>query len=67
MRDKDAAENERKNLVRNIEKQAKAIEKLVESEKNLSERVVSFMTALVLEKNVLIPPLERHGHRIDCA
>lgn len=40
MRDKEALENERKNLIRNVEKQNKAVEKLVESEKNLSERVV---------------------------
>ena len=41
MRDKEAVENERKNLARNFEKQAKVLERLTESEKNLSSRLVS--------------------------
>jgi E3 ubiquitin-protein ligase BRE1 len=41
MRDKEAVETERKNISRNLEKQAKAIERLVESEKNLTAQVVS--------------------------
>lgn len=40
MRDKEALENERKNLTRNLEKQTKVIERLQESEKNLSLQVV---------------------------
>ena len=42
MRDKEAIETERKNISRNLEKQAKAIERLVESEKNLTAQVVSY-------------------------
>jgi hypothetical protein len=41
MRDKEAIETERKNLSRNLEKQAKVIEKLQESEKSLMQQVVS--------------------------
>lgn len=41
MRDKEAIENERKNISRNLEKQAKVVERLVETEKNLTARVVS--------------------------
>jgi E3 ubiquitin-protein ligase BRE1 len=41
MRDKEAIENERKNLSRNLEKQAKMMEKLQESEKGLTQQVVS--------------------------
>jgi hypothetical protein len=41
MRDKEAIETERKNLSRNLEKQAKAVERLVETEKNLTNQVVS--------------------------
>jgi E3 ubiquitin-protein ligase BRE1 len=40
MRDKEASENERKNIARNIEKQAKALERLVASEKSFSSQVV---------------------------
>ncbi|KAI0930463.1 hypothetical protein AcW1_009141 [Taiwanofungus camphoratus] len=39
MRDKEAIENERKNISRNLEKQAKVVERLVETEKNLTARV----------------------------
>jgi len=41
MRDKEAIENERKNLTRNLEKQGKVVERLVESERNLSAQVIS--------------------------
>jgi hypothetical protein len=41
MRDKEAIDTERKNLSRNLEKQAKVIEKLAASEKNLLTQVVS--------------------------
>lgn len=40
MRDKEAIENERKNLTRNLEKQGKVVERLVETERNLSAQVV---------------------------
>jgi hypothetical protein len=42
MRDKEAIDTERKNLSRNLEKQAKVLEKLQESEKSLTLQVVSF-------------------------
>ncbi|KAJ7647129.1 BRE1 E3 ubiquitin ligase-domain-containing protein [Roridomyces roridus] len=41
MRDKEAVENERKNLSRNLEKQGKAVERLVESERGLSAQVLN--------------------------
>ncbi|KAJ7346872.1 BRE1 E3 ubiquitin ligase-domain-containing protein [Mycena albidolilacea] len=41
MRDKEAIENERKNLSRNQEKQGKIVERLVETERNLSQQVMS--------------------------
>jgi E3 ubiquitin-protein ligase BRE1 len=41
MRDKEAIENERKNLSRNLEKQAKVVERLVDSEKMLTAQIVS--------------------------
>jgi len=47
MRDKEAIETERKNLSRNLEKQAKVLEKLQESEKSLTQQVG------VLEKEVV--------------
>lgn len=46
MRDKEALENERKNLTRNIEKQTKVIERLQESEKNLTLQVVRLFNFL---------------------
>jgi E3 ubiquitin-protein ligase BRE1 len=42
MRDKETIDTERKNASRNVEKQAKAIEKLSDSEKNLLAQVVSW-------------------------
>ncbi|KAI0071770.1 BRE1-domain-containing protein [Panus rudis PR-1116 ss-1] len=41
VRDKDALENERKNLSRNLEKQTKLIEKLVATEKTLQAQVAT--------------------------
>ena len=41
MRDKEALENERKNLTRNLEKQAKLVEALSQAEKNSLTRMVS--------------------------
>jgi E3 ubiquitin-protein ligase BRE1 len=41
MRDKESVEMERKNLSRHSEKQAKAVEHLVETERNLSAQIVS--------------------------
>jgi len=40
MRDKEAIESERKNLVRNLEKQAKVVEKLRASEGSLRDQLV---------------------------
>jgi E3 ubiquitin-protein ligase BRE1 len=39
---RDAAENERKLVSKNLEKQAQAVEKLLEAEKNLDAQVASF-------------------------
>lgn len=41
MREKEAIENERKNIARNLEKQTKVVEKFQESEKCLQARIVS--------------------------
>ncbi|KAF8638048.1 hypothetical protein AX16_010680 [Volvariella volvacea WC 439] len=41
MRDKEATESERKNLARNNEKQAKAIERMVDAERNLAAQLNS--------------------------
>lgn len=46
MRDKEAIEAERKNLARNLEKQGKLIERLVDTERNLSAQVVRWKTIL---------------------
>ena len=40
MRDKETVEAERKNLVRNVEKQAKLIDKLMDTERNLTSQLV---------------------------
>jgi E3 ubiquitin-protein ligase BRE1 len=40
MRDKEAIDVERKNLSRNVEKQAKVLERLYESERNLQSQIV---------------------------
>jgi len=50
MRDKEAIETERKNISRNLEKQAKAVEKLVETERNLTCQVVDLEKELILWK-----------------
>lgn len=39
MRDKEAIENERKNLIRNLEKQAKVVERLTASERGLRDQL----------------------------
>lgn len=46
MRDKEAVENERKNLLRNLEKQAKVVEKLMAAEISLREQLVRHPTRL---------------------
>jgi len=48
MRDKEAIETERKNLSRNLEKQAKVLEKLQESEKSLTLQVGGLEKEVVL-------------------
>ncbi|KAM5530764.1 hypothetical protein V8D89_015571 [Ganoderma adspersum] len=52
MRDKDAVDAERKKLSLNLEKAAKAIEKLTESEKSLATRVTDLEKELVLWKKM---------------
>lgn len=43
MREKEAIEAERKSIARNLEKQAKAIEKLVETERSLVSQTVGLI------------------------
>lgn len=45
MRDKDAIENERKNLVRTVEKQGKAVDRLTDAEKQYKNQIVSTRTS----------------------
>lgn len=49
MRDKEAIENERKNLLRNLEKQAKLVEKLLAVEKSMQGQLVRDSTVLFLD------------------
>ncbi|KAH9929494.1 BRE1-domain-containing protein [Epithele typhae] len=53
MRDKEATETERKKLSVNLEKAAKAIEKLTDSEKNLMYRAMDLEKELSLVKKVV--------------
>lgn len=43
MRDKEAIETERKNLARNLEKQGKAVERLADTERILTNQVVRWV------------------------
>lgn len=43
MREKEAGESEKKAMIRQLEKQGKAVERALEVEKNLSSQVVSDM------------------------
>ncbi|KAJ7187991.1 hypothetical protein C8R46DRAFT_6445 [Mycena filopes] len=51
MRDKEAIENERKTLARNLEKQGKVVERLVETERNLNAQVASLDRDLAFLRN----------------
>jgi hypothetical protein len=42
MRDRESVDLERKNVIRNLEKQAKVIERLADSEKNLQQQIVRY-------------------------
>lgn len=44
MRDKEAIENERKNLVRNLEKQSKVVEKLMAADHSMQDQLVCHST-----------------------
>jgi hypothetical protein len=48
MRDRESVDLERKNAIRNLEKQAKVIERLTDSEKNLQQQIVRLFCALPL-------------------
>jgi len=47
MRDKDAIENERKNLARTVEKQGKAVDRLTDAEKQYKNQIVSIRFSLI--------------------
>lgn len=53
MRDKEASEYERKNAVRNVEKQAKLIENLTKSEKSLQALNVSLRLHQLICQNLI--------------
>ncbi|RPD59927.1 BRE1-domain-containing protein [Lentinus tigrinus ALCF2SS1-6] len=59
MRDKDASDGERKRLAQNLDRAAKAIEKLSETEKNLSSRVGTLEKEVVLWKRMAEEQRER--------
>ncbi|KAI0789122.1 BRE1 E3 ubiquitin ligase-domain-containing protein [Abortiporus biennis] len=61
MRDKEAIENERKNLSRNLEKQTKVVERLYEAEKNLTSRTVYYEKEIVMWRQAV----EALKNRID--
>jgi E3 ubiquitin-protein ligase BRE1 len=46
MRDRESVDLERKNAIRNLEKQAKVIERLTDSEKNLQQQIVRLFLRL---------------------
>ncbi|KAF5380344.1 hypothetical protein D9615_004567 [Tricholomella constricta] len=48
MRDKDAVEAERSKLSRDVEKQNKVVERLVDTEKNLAAQLVNYTTVLII-------------------
>ncbi|TFK86628.1 BRE1-domain-containing protein [Polyporus arcularius HHB13444] len=59
MRDKEAVDNERKRLVQNLDRAAKAIEKLGDAEKNLQSRVATLEKEVVLWKRMAEEQKER--------
>ncbi|OBZ67158.1 E3 ubiquitin-protein ligase BRE1 [Grifola frondosa] len=59
MRDKEAIETERKNISRNLEKQAKVVEKLSETEKILTTRLTDLEKEIVQWKRALEAQKER--------
>ena len=59
MRDKEASDAERKNVTRTFEKQSQALEKLLETEKVLTSRVV----CVVLKKRRMFSHLSVEGSR----
>lgn len=60
MRDKEAVEAERKNLARNAEKQAKLIDKLMDTERNLTNQ----LSALDKESVALKKSIDAHRERV---
>ena len=54
MRDKEAIEAERKNLARNSEKQAKLIDRLMDTERNLTNQLVGYQLLSVLDVSSLL-------------
>lgn len=53
MRDKEAIENERKNLVRTLERQGKAVDRLTDVEKHLRFQMVSYSHCASVTKSDL--------------
>ncbi|KAI0745838.1 BRE1-domain-containing protein [Earliella scabrosa] len=64
MRDKDSLDTERKKLSLNVEKAAKVIEKLQETEKNLTTRLGLLEKELVLHKKIAEEQKER-GNKLE--
>ncbi|KAI0780121.1 BRE1-domain-containing protein [Fomes fomentarius] len=64
MRDRDSLDGERKKLSQNLEKAAKVIEKLTDTEKNLMSRISLLEKELVLHKKVAEEQKER-GSLLD--
>ncbi|PPQ99442.1 hypothetical protein CVT24_005249 [Panaeolus cyanescens] len=53
MRDKEAVDNERKNLARTLEKQSKVVDRLTEVEKQLRHQILSCQTELSQHKKLV--------------
>src|SRR5882757_159853 len=74
MRDRESVDIERKNVIRNLEKQAKVIERLADSEKNLQQQIVrcfvrfgypQYLTVVVLRQGQLETVNQRLHRMVD--
>ena len=70
MRDKEAIENERKNLLRNLEKQEKVVENVMAAEKSMRLQLVrratyllGFFTETLLERTRPVCPRDARSDR----
>lgn len=62
MRDRESVEIERKNAIRNLEKQAKVVERLADSEKNLQQQIVRSFSLHLASTSSLTIVILTQGH-----